>query len=252
MDWYREHVLDAGRSGALWLLVAFVVTYAATRWVTTSIRRRAARAEETGDARGRRTPIQDVHIGGVHVHHQVWGILLVLLSGMLVIRFDPDTPLLEVASVVFGAGAALALDEFALWLHLEDVYWSEQGRKSIDAVMVAGVVVLVVMVGTSPIGIDPSVEDVWWAVVFSLTLHLTLVVVTALKGKVVTAMIGLPSPFFSFVGSIRLAQPDSFWARRFYRDRPAKLERAQARMDRVLARRERLRDVLSGGRPGRS
>ena len=84
-----------------------------------------------------------MHIGGVHVHHQVWGILLVLVVGLLTFRFRPESPWVEVMATLFGVGAALALDEFALWLHLEDVYWSEEGKKSIDAVMIAAVFGLV-------------------------------------------------------------------------------------------------------------
>ncbi|MGA8046979.1 MAG: hypothetical protein WCA30_12015 [Dermatophilaceae bacterium] len=62
------------------------------------------------------------------MHHQVWGILLVLLVGLLTVWFSLGPPWIEVLATLFGAGAALALDEFALWLHLEDVYWSEGAR----------------------------------------------------------------------------------------------------------------------------
>ena len=86
-----------------------------------------------------------MHIGGVHVHHQVWGILLVLVVGLLTFRFRPESPWIEILATLFGVGAALALDEFALWLHLEDVYWSEEGKKSIDAVMIAAVFGLVLL-----------------------------------------------------------------------------------------------------------
>ena len=148
-DWYQTTIVAAGRAPALWLLVGFVLTYGTTRWVT--LRIHARRESGAGDGNSR---IKDLHIGGVHVHHQVWGILLVLLSGLLEFRFRPGSPWVEVLSVLFGVGAALALDEFALWLHLEDVYWSEEGRKSIDAVMLAAVVGLVLLVGSSPIGVD--------------------------------------------------------------------------------------------------
>ena len=134
-NWYVDHVVDTGRSAALWMLIGFIVTYAVTRTITVRIKNRKASgtAEESG-------PIKDVHIGGVHVHHQVWGILLVLVVGLLTFRFRPESPWIEILATLFGVGAALALDEFALWLHLEDVYWSEEGKKSIDAVMIAAVV----------------------------------------------------------------------------------------------------------------
>jgi hypothetical protein len=241
--WYQEALVETGRSGALWLLVGFLVTYGLTRWITLRIRARKARG---GDEDG---PIKDVFIGGVHIHHQVWGILLVLVVGLLELRFRPDSPWLEVLGALFGAGAALALDEFALWLHLKDVYWSEEGRKSIDAVMVAAVVGAAVLMGTSPIGLDRTTEESGGLVAVSIavTIHIAFVIVALLKGKLATGLIGLPMPFFSTFGAFRLAKPESYWARRRYSD--AKMARAVARHERHLVRRDRLRDALSGGPP---
>ena len=65
-------------------------------------------------------------------------------------------PPLEVTAIVFGIGAALTLDEFALWLHLDDVYWSEQGRQSIDAVIVFAIVSGFMVVGAYPVSFDDS------------------------------------------------------------------------------------------------
>jgi hypothetical protein len=243
-DWYQSYLVETGRSAALWVLVGFVVTYAATRWITLRIRSRAARqAGQDGAA------IKDVYIGGVHVHHQVWGILLVLVVGLLEFRFNPLSPWQEVLAAIFGAGAALALDEFALWLHLQDVYWTEEGRKSIDAVMIAAVVGLVLLAGSSPIGLDADTAAVEGFVATSIwvVFHISYTIICLLKGKLATGLIGLPLPFVALVGAIRLAKPSSFWARRFYSGR--KLARAEARFgERYLARRERLRDRFSGGR----
>ena len=153
-DWYQRYLVDTGRSAALWVLLGFVITFATTRWITLRIRTRAAR--QTGQDG---SAVKDVYIGGVHIHHQVWGILLVLVVGLLEFRFSPQPPWREVLAALFGAGAALALDEFALWLHLQDVYWTEEGRKSIDAVMVAVVVGLAMLAGTSPIGLSPNTHN---------------------------------------------------------------------------------------------
>jgi hypothetical protein len=79
--WYQTYLVDTGRSAALWVLIGFVVTYASTRWITLRICARQARsAGPDGSA------IKDVYIGGVHIHHQVWGILLVLVVGLLLRR----------------------------------------------------------------------------------------------------------------------------------------------------------------------
>jgi hypothetical protein len=241
-DWYQSYLVETGRSAALWVLVGFVVTYATTRWITLRIRTRAARQPGKDD-----TAIKDVYIGGVHIHHQVWGILLVLVVGLLEFRFNPQSPWQEVLAAIFGAGAALALDEFALWLHLQDVYWTEEGRKSIDAVMIAGVVGLVLLAGSSPIGIDPDTAALEGFVATSIgvAFHISYTIICLLKGKIATGLISLPVPFIALVGAIRLAKPSSFWARRFYSGR--KLARAQERFgEKYLARRERLRDHFSG------
>ena len=243
-DWYQSYLVETGRSAALWVLVGFVVTYAATRWITLRIR---ARAAKQSDADG--STMKDVYIGGVHVHHQVWGILLVLVVGLLEFRFNPSSPWQEALAAIFGAGAALALDEFALWLHLQDVYWTEEGRKSIDAVMIAAVVGLVLLAGSSPIGLDPNAVavDGFIATSIFLVLHISYTIICLLKGKIATGLISLPVPLIALIGAIRLAKPSSFWARRFYSGR--KLARAQERFGpEYQARRERLRDRFSGGR----
>jgi hypothetical protein len=243
-DWYQANLVDTGRSAALWVLVGFVITYAATRRITLRIR---ARAQQGADRDG--SAVKDVFIGGVHIHHQVWGILLVMVVGLLEFRFGPQPPWREVLAALFGAGAALALDEFALWLHLEDVYWTEEGRKSIDAVMVAGVVGLALLAGTSPIGLNADSLQVQGLVATSvfLVLHIGYTMICLLKGKVATGLIALPVPAIAFLGAVRLAKPSSFWARRFYSG--PKMARAQERFgDRHRARQERLRDFFSGGR----
>src|SRR3954465_13924342 len=81
----------------------------------------------------------NVETGGLHIHHLVWGICLVLVSGFLGFAADLHSPWWHVAAIAFGVGAGLTLDEFALWLYLRDVYWGEQGRLSVDAAVVAAV-----------------------------------------------------------------------------------------------------------------
>ncbi|HEX5016939.1 MAG TPA: hypothetical protein VFX15_05080 [Actinomycetes bacterium] len=239
--WYQEHIADAGRSAALFLVIGFVVSYAVTRWITRRIRARGTSGAASG-------PMKDVYIGGVHIHHQVWGILLVLLVGLLEFRFRPESPWLEVLAFLFGVGAALALDEFALWLYVKDVYWTEEGKKSIDAVMVALVVGVALLMSTSPIGVEKSELDAqsWAAASIAIVIHFTYTIITLLKGKIVTGLLGLPIPLLSFVGSLRLAKPTSYWAKRFYS--APKMSRAEKRFGpRYRAREERLRRLMSVG-----
>jgi hypothetical protein len=243
ITWYRETILETGRSGVLWMLIAFVITFVITRWVTRRIRSRSADADpDEGGLVG------DIHIGGVHIHHQVWGILLILVAAVLEFAYQPDTPWLEVLGATFGIGAALTLDEFALWVHLDDVYWSKEGRKSIDAIIVAACIGAVLLIGTAPFGVDDTVsQDGLVSVAITVLVTIAFALVSVLKGKLAFGLIGLFFTPFAIVGAIRLAKPDSPWARRRYRDKPRKMARSRERYgERRQARIDRLRDRLGG------
>jgi hypothetical protein len=260
MAWYTQHVVDTGRAPTLVALLAFVVTFVVVRAVTRRIRSRseadarhgpdgADRADRAdGAAPRRRRLVGDITIGGVHVHHQVWGILLVLVTGLLLLRYSPGEPASSVLGLLFGVGAALALDEFALWLYVDDVYWSPQGEKSVEAVLVGAALGTALLVATSPVGETPDeVEGGLRAYAASVVVHLVLALVCFLKGKVATGMVGIVVPVVAAVGAVRLAKPTSYWARRRYADRPRRRARAEARFgDRYLARQQRVRTFLGG------
>jgi hypothetical protein len=97
-------------------------------------------------------PFHDIYIRGRHIHHLVWGILLLLAVGYGWLM-DIGTPgvssvlAARLMALLYGAGAALTLDEFALWLNLRDVYWTRQGRASIDAVVLFGMLLLIGILG---------------------------------------------------------------------------------------------------------
>jgi hypothetical protein len=247
ITWYRETIEETGRSGVLWMLIAFVITFAITRLITRHIRSQSA----DGDAEAgpeENGLVGDIHIGGVHIHHQVWGILLILVSAVLEFAYQPDTPWVEVLGALFGVGAALTLDEFALWVHLDDVYWSEEGRKSIDAIVVAACIGAVLLIGTAPFGVDDNVSQEGLAsVAITVLITIALAFIAVLKGKLAFGLIGLFFTPFALIGAIRLAKPDSPWARRRYRNRPNKLAKSQQRYgERRQARIDRLRDLLGG------
>lgn len=128
---YRLHLPRSPRRERLFLAaLAFFVTFGVTRGLTLAIRHNLG-------------PFHNVSVGGTHLHHLVWGILLLLLVGYVsLVEFGGRGTISGVAyrltAVAFGIGAALTLDEFALWLNLQDVYWEEKGRESIDAVLVFG------------------------------------------------------------------------------------------------------------------
>jgi hypothetical protein len=89
-------------------------------------------------------PFHFVQVGGRHIHHLVFGIVILLLVGygwLCEIGNGSDRSSIfagRLMSILYGVGAALTLDEFALWLNLKDVYWSPEGRSSIDAVILFG------------------------------------------------------------------------------------------------------------------
>ena len=98
-------------------------------------------------------PFHDIYIQGRHIHHLVWGILLLLGVGYGWLAGFGSAPesvwsgSMRLMALLYGAGAALTLDEFALWLNLEDVYWSREGRASIDAVILFGMLLMVSLLG---------------------------------------------------------------------------------------------------------
>jgi hypothetical protein len=89
-------------------------------------------------------PFHDLYIHGVHVHHLVWGIVLLLLVGYLWLwEAGSGAPgsriwVARVMAVCYGIGSALTLDEFALWLNLKDVYWTAEGAESVRIVFLFG------------------------------------------------------------------------------------------------------------------
>jgi hypothetical protein len=135
---YDRHIVNAHKQDQVLILVTFLLTFIVVRIITHAIRagrwRRVFRNVQTS--------------GGMHLHHLVPGIFLLLASGYLGIGLPPDVSRAPIA-VMFGVGAALTLDEFALWLHLKDVYWSREGRQSIDAVVIAASVASMIILGWS-------------------------------------------------------------------------------------------------------
>lgn len=118
---YQQHV-DYRRQAALWMWVTFIVTFIFLRILTFGIRFHLIPAKNV------------VTSSGLHIHHFVWGIVLLLLVGFLGITLWTER-LHPWLGAVFGIGAALVLDEYALWLNLQDVYWLPAGRSSIDVVI---------------------------------------------------------------------------------------------------------------------
>jgi hypothetical protein len=222
--------LDTGRLPLFCYFASFIVTFLLTR-----INVRLIRANVSWW-------FKNVKVGAVHIHHVVFGVVLMFLGGISGIAIPDRYVGLYVASaVVFGMGSALVLDEFALILHLRDVYWREEGRASLDAVFVAVGCTGLLLLGIRPVGFDdPRVAGdashsptLWLIYVASLAVNLTVAVITLLKGKIWTGLAGLFLPVLLYVGAVRVARPASPWARWFYRSGTAKVRRALRREKRL-------------------
>lgn len=180
---------------------------------------------------------------GLHLHHLVWGIVLLLVAGFLGFATKAKSPWEEILAAMFGIGAGLTLDEFALWIHLRDVYWAEEGRSSFDAVVVAAVLGGLVVLGAAPFDLSSNAASVE-TLVAAVLIDLLFAFLAILKGKPMMGVIGLFIPFVSLVGSIRLAAPTSWWARRWYHGK--KLARSEARYKKIKARHKRIIDAILG------
>jgi hypothetical protein len=219
-----------------WMFLAILVTFLITRTVTRLIR----------SGRGGGAGLGNVQIAGNHVHHQVFGILIIIGTGIVLVSATPHGAALSVAAAVFGVGVGLTVDEFALWLHLRDVYWTSEGRVSVDAIFCV-LVITGALVGGASFLSGHLGSAAWWSSVALLAVNLLLCVICLLKGKIVTGVVGIVIGIVAFVGAVRLAKPGSWWATRRYAGRPRRAARAEHRYDERYAQRwNRLRDLVAG------
>ncbi len=232
-----------------YVFVGTLVTFLVTRGITRFIHRRSSSGAGPGGV------VKDIVIRGVHIHHQVFGILLMLLAGIVLVDVRPDAVGLAVLATTFGVGVGLAFDEFALWLHLDDVYWRQEGRKSIDAVAIVLVLngVVAVIAGTISdfVELGPDIEllgaSVAWIGVGLVALTFLPATVCLLKGKTITAGVGVAYIPLGLVGAFRLAKPESWFARTFYRASGRRAERSRERFGpRYNARWNRVRELVGG------
>lgn len=188
----------------MWLFIAVLVTFVVTRIITRRIRAKTGAAEPDDAAEPEGGLIGDITIGGVHVHHQVLGILLMTLAGVALIATTPEGTALNVFAAAFGVGLALTFDEFALWVHLDDVYWSTAGRKSVDAIFCA-LMITGLMIGGAELVTGRIGTTEWWVSIGYLFVTLGISVICLLKGKFVTGIVGVVFQPVAIVGAIRLA-----------------------------------------------
>jgi hypothetical protein len=242
-SWFTTTIVQTGRLPLFCFFCAFVVGFGFIRLSTRLIR-----------AQVRWWP-GNVTPGDLHVHHMVFGVVFMLVAGVTGIAPPHESLNWRAgAAALFGLGAALVLDEFALILHLRDVYWTSAGRLSVDAVFVAAGITVLLLLGIGPKVVPPdrsaSTAEAVATLVLSVGVTFLLAAVTLLKGKIWTGLFGIFFFPLLIVGAIRLARPGSPWARWRYQRRPRKRARAARRERRVrqpvVNVRVRIEDFLAG------
>lgn len=239
---FWDDLVDHGEQDLFLVLVGFVLSFAFIRMST-----RIIRSESVSWWPGN---IESE--SGLHVHHLVFGIVSMMIFGALGFAFLGSSPGSEICAFGFGVGLGLTIDEFALWVHLDDVYWAEEGRSSIDATVIAAALMLLVLLGFTPFSFETgSFEEI----VFSLLGALLVFVMVAIcfaKQRLLHGTIGFLFLPVAIYGAARIGKPNSPWARRRYgRRRPKKQAKAAARFqpDRRTERfKNAFRDIV-GGKP---
>jgi hypothetical protein len=245
---YTDGIYESGKEPMLLLFLAFMITFVATRLYT-----RLARVYNWGSASA----------GGVHVHHMVPGVILMALCGTLGFSTIYENGVAAaILAIGFGVGTALTLDEFAMIFHVRDVYWADEGRASVDAMLMGVALSGLLLVGFAPLDFqsESATSGSELAFFVVLALNASLAAITFLKKKPFMGVVAVLTPAVGFVTAIRLAKPGSPWAHWFYSPergarrgrarRKNKLERATARFEYGgLGRFERWFSDVVGGAP---
>jgi len=196
---YDHHIQAPGKETHFLILLAFVCSFGFIRGSAHMIRAQVSWWPGNVETKG-----------GTHVHHLVWGILLLLSMGYLGISTDLGSPWFEFVAIAFGIGMGLTMDEFALWLNLQDVYWSDKGRQSIDAVVVTTGLLVIALLGLEfwiavwdavliLAGMDHG--HAWVAIPIQL-IGVALAFVCFRRGRKLTGIVGLFVPLVAIVGAV--------------------------------------------------
>lgn len=237
-DFWHDQLVEHDRQWLFLVLAGFFGSFAFIRLSTRLMR----------SPRVPWWPGSVVSESGVHLHHLVWGISLMIAAGTISFAGFATTPVYEICAAFFGIGVGLTIDEFALWVHLDDVYWAREGRASIDAAIIVAVLMVLALIGLRPFELEGDLGIV--SVLTTVLLLLALSTLAIAKGRLFHAVLGVFVPAFSIYAASRLAKPGSVWARRIYAGRnPGKQAKSEARFrpDRRTERfKEWVRDVIGG------
>nr|WP_308800883.1 hypothetical protein [Streptomyces polyasparticus] len=239
--WWYRNILEPGKLPLLLALLSFVLSFLVTRIITRMIR-------------AGKGPFGNVKAGDLHIHHVVPGIILTIIGGFGAVAAGRHSFGSLASAVIFGLGAGLVLDEFALILHLDDVYWSEAGRKSVEIVVLTAALVALVLGGFLPFGVNELTDEERHSrvfVVMNTATNFFFALIALAKGKPRMALFGIVVPFVAIFGGVRLARPGSPWWKLFYKNRPRARSKGGLRAyhhDRRWSKPRRKVQELLGGR----
>jgi hypothetical protein len=240
-DFWQDQLVEHNRQALFLVLIGFLGSFVFIR-ISTRLMRSPKVSWWPGSI---------VSEGGVHLHHLVFGIVTMMIAGTLGFALMGASPWFEVCALAFGVGVGLTIDEFALWVHLDDVYWAEEGRRSIDATVVAAVVMALLVFGVRPFEIQSDSTGLLVVSIIAATVNFTVAGICFMKDRILHGIVGFFILPVGIYGAMRLAKPDSAWARRRYGERrPGKQVAAAERFppDRRTQRfKERFRDIVGGG-----
>jgi hypothetical protein len=239
-NFWIDDVVGENRDGIFLVLTGFILSFGFIR-MSTRIMRSPRFAWWPGSV---------VSDSGVHIHHLVFGICTMIAAGAIGFAADGSNPWFDISAALFGVGVGLTIDEFALWVYLDDVYWSEQGRKSVDATVIAAAGMLLLLFGFEPFDFTTSSVGEVISSFAGAGLVFAMVAVCFAKGRILHGWIGFFFLPIAMYGAGRIGKPDSPWGRRFYAERrPQKQAKAAARFHpgrRTERFKQRFRDVVGG------
>lgn len=196
---YDQHIQVPGKETHFLILIAFAFSFAFIRTSTHMIRAQVSWWPGNVETKS-----------GMHIHHLVWGILLLMVMGYLGIATAIPDPWFELVAIGFGVGMGLTLDEFALWLNLEDVYWEKQGRQSIDAVVVTLVLLFVTLLGLrfwvdvydAVLVLTGAPRGNEWVAIPIQLAGVALAVVCFRRGRKMAGLVGVFIPLVALIGAV--------------------------------------------------
>jgi hypothetical protein len=239
-DLWNDQLVEHGRQYHFLVLVGFLGSFGFIRLSTRLMR----------SPRVPWWPGSVVSEGGLHVHHHVFGIFIMMIAGVVSFALFDVGFWYDLSAFAFGIGIGLTIDEFALWLHLDDVYWAEEGRTSIDATLIAAGVMGLILLGAAPYNIEGGSFSAVLGTVAAFAFLGALVVICFMKQRFWHGLVGLIFQPLAIYGAARLGKPTSGWARRFYGtrrpDKQAKSEQRFRPDRRTEQIKKAVRDAVGG------